>query len=47
MPEIPEGVVASGWPYVIAAYSITAAVLMAYTWSLFLRMKKTAEEDSE
>jgi len=41
---MPEGVVIGGWNFVIAAYTITTVVLAAYTWSLFRRRKRQAEE---
>ena len=40
-----EGVIVGGWPYVIAAYSITIAVLAGYVWSLARRRKQTEKED--
>lgn len=40
-----QGVISGGWPYVIAAYSITVAVLAVYAYSLFNRMKKAREEN--
>lgn len=45
MPEVPEGVVVGGWSYAIAAYSITALVLVAYAWSLVSRLRKSNQED--
>jgi hypothetical protein len=45
MPEVPEGVVAGGWSYAIAAYSITALVLVAYAWSLVSRLRKASREE--
>jgi hypothetical protein len=33
-----NGVVVGGWSYVVAAYSITAIVLLAYAASLFIRL---------
>lgn len=41
----PTGVVPEGWSYAIAAYVITAVVLVAYTWSLISRLKKANQED--
>ena len=43
---MPEGVIVGGWGYVIAAYSITAAGLLVYTWSLISRLRKL-ERDQE
>lgn len=42
---MPEGIIAGGWAYVIAAYSITALGLAAYIWSLKLRSRKGADHD--
>lgn len=36
---MPEGVIGGGWSYVVAAYSITTAVLVVYTWSLLRRAR--------
>jgi hypothetical protein len=36
---MPEGVIAGGWSYVIAAYSITVAGLVAYAWSVARRRR--------
>ena len=33
-----RGVVVGGWNYVIAAYSLTTAMLIVYTVSLFVRL---------
>ena len=40
-----QGVITDGWPYVITAYSITVAVLTAYGYSLFHRLKKAQEDN--
>jgi len=40
-----EGVVVGGWGYVIAAYSITAAGIMIYLWSLRKRRIQMENED--
>jgi hypothetical protein len=41
MPDgAPEGVIVGGWSYVIAAYCITAVVLLVYTWSLHARTRR-------
>ena len=40
-----QGVVVGGWPYVIAAYSITTAVLAAYAYSLIARLRRVDEEE--
>ncbi len=40
-----EGVIVGGWPYVIAAYSITVAGLLGYLWSLSRRRRRAAEEE--
>ncbi|MGH9379021.1 MAG: hypothetical protein ACRD2Z_00160 [Thermoanaerobaculia bacterium] len=34
---MPEGVIAGGWSFVAAAYSITVVVLTLYVWSLVKR----------
>ena len=36
----PEGVILGGWSYVVAAYTVTAAVLLLYAWSLRSRLAK-------
>ena len=46
MPDVPEGVVTSGWPYAIAAYTITVVGLTAYALSLISRFKKAKQEDT-
>jgi len=43
----PEGVVTSGWPYAIAAYTITGLGLAAYAWSLANRLKEANKEERE
>lgn len=40
---MPEGVIAGGWGYVIAAYSVTAVVLVFYAAALINRLKGTDE----
>lgn len=48
MPEgalAPEGVIAGGWGYVIAAYTITAVVLLGYAWNLNRRARKAREDE--
>ena len=40
-----EGIVAGGWGYVIAAYSITTVGLLAYAWSLVHRMRQARNEE--
>ncbi len=39
--EGPAGIIIGGWPYVIAAYSITAVVLAANIARLASRERKT------
>ncbi len=34
---LPEGVIAGGWNYVVAAYGVTVVGLAAYGWSLWRR----------
>lgn len=36
---------AGGWDYVIAAYSITAVVLVVYAWNLIRRSRADGNED--
>lgn len=36
---MPEGVIVGGWPFVIAAYSITGVALAAHLMFLFVREK--------
>ncbi|HEX9737533.1 MAG TPA: CcmD family protein [Thermoanaerobaculia bacterium] len=43
----PEGVVAGGWSYAIAAYVITALGLSVYAWSLASRLKKANREENK
>lgn len=38
-----NGVVSGGWGYVIAAYAITAAALLSYGVSLWLRFRAMKE----
>ncbi|MEZ5332310.1 MAG: hypothetical protein R2991_09725 [Thermoanaerobaculia bacterium] len=40
---MPEGVIAGGWSYVIAAYGITTTVLVLYVVSLFKRSSAARE----
>jgi heme exporter protein CcmD len=35
----PSGVIAGGWGYVVAAYAITAAILLGYAASLIARYR--------
>jgi len=44
---MPDGVIAGGWPYVIAAYGVTAVVMVLYAWSLRRRgrVQRWEEED--
>ena len=41
---MPEGVIQGGWPYVIAAYSFTWIVFVAYTVSLFTKRRTKIDE---
>lgn len=43
MPDAPVGVIAGGWSYVTAAYSITAAGLALYVWSVRRRLAAAAQ----
>lgn len=42
----PEGVIIGGWSYVVAAYVVTAAVLVGYAWSLRSRLSQTQTKSS-
>lgn len=42
---MPEGVIAGGWNFVIAAYAITTVVLVAYVASLFARRRGNPKEN--
>jgi hypothetical protein len=35
-----EGVLVGGWRYVWLAYSLTAAVLSIYCWTVFARLRE-------
>ena len=39
------GVVQGGWEFVIAAYSITGVVLVAYTAWVIVRLKELRKDD--
>ena len=38
-----NGVITGGWPFVVAAYSLTTLVLLVYAVSLFKRISDTHE----
>lgn len=38
-----SGVVSGGWSFVIAAYGITSVALLAYTVSLFVRLRSEGD----
>ena len=42
-----QGIVAGGWNYVIAAYGITAAVLVLYGVTLITRLREARSRSSE
>ena len=44
---MPEGVIAGGWGYVIAAWGITAAVLIVYAALLKKRLRDAQREGGE
>ncbi|MGZ5493153.1 MAG: hypothetical protein ACXW3E_06635 [Thermoanaerobaculia bacterium] len=35
-----RGVITGGWPYVVAAYTLTTTVLAVYAVTLFARLRK-------
>ena len=43
---MPDGVITGGWSYVIAAYGLTAVVLVAYVASLAARARRAATDRS-
>ena len=47
LENTPAGVIVGGWNFVIAAYSITAVGLVAYTWSLIRRTRQQREKESK
>ena len=44
---VPEGVIIGGWSFVITAYSLTAAGLLLFAWSLRARLKKARKRDRD
>jgi hypothetical protein len=42
---MPEGVIVGGWSYVIGAYALSAAGLLAYVWSLRFRRHGGRDEE--
>lgn len=42
-----EGVIIGGWSYVVAAYIVTGAGLLAYVWSLRARLRKSRDRREE
>ena len=42
---MPEGVIAGGWNYVIAAYSLTGVIFAAYAVSLRVRWAKAVKDE--
>ena len=36
----PSGVIQGGWGFVVAAYSVSAVVLLGYALSIFLRYRE-------
>jgi hypothetical protein len=40
----PEGVIIGGWNFVVAAYVVTAAVLVVYAWSLRSRLDQIRKQ---
>jgi hypothetical protein len=42
---MPEGVIAGGWGYVIAAYGLTALLLGGYCVSLILKLRRRRDKE--
>lgn len=42
-----EGVIVGGWNYVIAAFTITGVGLVAYIWSLIVRLRKSHDMEED
>ncbi len=42
-----EGVIVGGWNFVIAAYCITAAGLVFYSWSLIRRTRQQNRKEGK
>jgi hypothetical protein len=43
MNEGYTGVIQGGWPFVIAAYTVTATILGGYTISVYMRYRRELE----
>jgi len=42
-----EGVIIGGWNYVVAAYAITGLGLVAYTWGLITRLRRSHNKEED
>jgi hypothetical protein len=40
---MPEGVIVGGWSYIVAAYLVVGAGLLAYAVSLMVRLHRATE----
>ncbi|MEO8196161.1 MAG: CcmD family protein [Thermoanaerobaculia bacterium] len=47
LENMPSGVIAGGWNFVVAAYSITAIGLFLYAWSLIRRTRQQAKKEEK
>lgn len=47
LENTPAGIIAGGWNFVIAAYSITAVGLVAYAWSLIRRTHQQTQKEGK
>jgi hypothetical protein len=43
--SVPAGVIVGGWKFVVAAYSLTSAGLILYTWSLLRRIRRQKQKE--
>ena len=41
-----RGVIEGGWEFVIAAYAITAVVLLGYAFSVYWRLSRASRHDA-
>lgn len=45
MNGVGSGVITGGWPFVVAAYSVTATGLLAYSIWVIVRLKELKRHD--